>query len=140
METSAHGRIAESDREQLERTLRLVEQLGGKAVTLSGENTAEEILAFARSRNVTKILLGKPPRAPWLSLFRPGFMDSVIRNSEGIDVYIIGATPRNGSRGSVGAGAGPAGPRAPGALISMAWPWWAYRASCPRCSIPLWSP
>jgi two-component system sensor histidine kinase KdpD len=90
VETSAQGRIAESDREQLERTLRLVEQLGGKAVTLPGENTAEEILAFASARNVTKILLGKPPRAPWLGLFRPGFVDSVIRNSEGIDVYIIG--------------------------------------------------
>lgn len=90
VETSAQGRIAESDRDQLERTLRLVEQLGGKAVTLPGENTAEEILAFASARNITKILLGKPPRAPWLGLFRPGFVDSVIRNSEGIDVYIIG--------------------------------------------------
>ena len=90
VETSAHGRIAESDREQLERTLRLVEQLGGKTVTLSGENTAEEILAFARTRNVTKIILGKPPRADWLRMFRPGFVDAVIRNSGGIDVYIIG--------------------------------------------------
>ncbi len=92
VETSSHDRIPPADREQLQRTLRLVEQLGGKAVTLSAENTVEEILNFARSRNVTKILLGKPPRAGWWRLSRRRFVEDLIRESEGLDVYILGGT------------------------------------------------
>jgi len=93
VETPAHGRMASGDREQLERTLRLAEQLGGKVVALSGPDTAEEILAFARSRNVSKIVLGKPPRGGWGSWFRPAFVDELIRNSGGIDIHIIGGSP-----------------------------------------------
>lgn len=92
VETASHDRILPADREQLQRTLRLVEQLGGKAVTLPAEDTVEEILSFARSRNVTKILLGKPPRAGWWRLSRRRFVDDLIRESEGMDVYIMGGT------------------------------------------------
>jgi two-component system, OmpR family, sensor histidine kinase KdpD len=92
VENTRHGGMAPSDREQLERTLRLAEQLGGKAVTLTAENTAEEILAFARARNVTKILLGKPPHAGIWRLVRRDFVSDLIRESGGIDVYIMGGT------------------------------------------------
>ncbi|MEW5764434.1 MAG: DUF4118 domain-containing protein [Acidobacteriota bacterium] len=92
VETPSHDRMLPADREQLQRTLRLVEQLGGKAVTLPAENTVEEILSFARSRNVTKILLGKPPRAGWWRFSRDRLVDDLIRGSEGMDVYIMGGT------------------------------------------------
>jgi|WetSurMetagenome_2_1015567.scaffolds.fasta_scaffold03881_4 two-component system, OmpR family, sensor histidine kinase KdpD len=92
VENSHQGGMAPSDREQLERTLRLAEQLGGKAVTLTAENTAEEILAFARARNVSKILLGKPPRAGIWRILRRDFVSDLIRESGGIDVYIMGGT------------------------------------------------
>ncbi len=93
VETPAHGYLPPSEREQVERTLRLAEQLGGKAVTLSGAETAEEILAFARSRNVSKIVLGKPPVKPWWRLPSSSFVDHLIGLSGKIDVYIIGGTP-----------------------------------------------
>jgi two-component system sensor histidine kinase KdpD len=51
----AKNRIAEA--------LRLAESLGGEAFTLHAESDiAGELLAFARSRNVTRILLGRPRR------------------------------------------------------------------------------
>ncbi len=93
VETPAHGHLPPSERDQVERTLRLAEQLGGKAVTLSGSDTADEILAFARSRNVSKIVLGKPPANPWWRLPRSSFVDHLIGLSGRIDVYIIGGTP-----------------------------------------------
>jgi two-component system sensor histidine kinase KdpD len=93
VETPAHRHLAPSDREQLERTLRLAEQLGGQVVSLSGPNAAEEILAFARARNVTKIVLGKPPRSLWPRIWRPSFVEELIRSSGGIDVHIIGGSP-----------------------------------------------
>jgi two-component system, OmpR family, sensor histidine kinase KdpD len=51
----AKNRIAEA--------LRLAETLGGEAFTLHAESdVARELLAFARARNVTRILLGRPRR------------------------------------------------------------------------------
>ena len=44
------------------RALELAEQLGGRAVTLSGQSVADEILAYARAHNVTRIVVGKPER------------------------------------------------------------------------------
>ena len=46
-------------------TLRLAEQLGAETVTLSGATMSEEILAYARDRNVTKIVVGKPSGTLW---------------------------------------------------------------------------
>ncbi|MGA9750805.1 MAG: sensor histidine kinase KdpD [Acidobacteriota bacterium] len=88
VETPGHAGFAPADREQLLRTMRLAEQLGAEVVTLSGEDTAEEVLHYARSRNVTKIVLGKPPRPRWM----PGrsFVETIIRGSGGIDVHVIG--------------------------------------------------
>lgn len=90
VETPRQARLAPADREQLLRTMRLAEQLGAEVVTLSGEDTAEEILHYARSRNVTKIVLGKPPRPRGL----PGrsFVETIIRGSGGIDVHVIGGS------------------------------------------------
>src|SRR5262249_40112679 len=45
--------------------LRLAEELGAEVVTLSGPRPSEEILSYARSRNVTRIILGKPTHPRW---------------------------------------------------------------------------
>ena len=55
----------QADREQLSQTLHLAEQLGGETATLSGHNLADELIHYARSRNVTKIIVGKPHRPRW---------------------------------------------------------------------------
>ena len=65
VETPAQLHLADADREQLERTLRLAEQLGAETVTLTGGDDVEEILAYARRRNVTKIVVGKPAEPRW---------------------------------------------------------------------------
>src|SRR5687767_14660793 len=47
-------------RATLSRNLRLAEQLGAEVITLSGDDATDELLRFARERNITKIILGKP--------------------------------------------------------------------------------
>ena len=54
---------AENQR-RLAETLRLAEQLGAEVVALLGQSVSDELLAYARSRNVTKIVVGKP-RGHW---------------------------------------------------------------------------
>ena len=55
---------------------------------LMGERVAEEILRFAREKNVSKIVAGKPGKKGIRDLFRPGFVDELIAGSRDIDIYV----------------------------------------------------
>ncbi len=72
----------------LSRNLRLAEQLGAEAITLSGEDATEEILRFARERNITKIIIGKPSAHRLRDRFTISLVDRIVRNSGDIDVYV----------------------------------------------------
>jgi two-component system sensor histidine kinase KdpD len=49
-------------------------------VTLSAERDAtEEILRFARERNITKIIVGKPTMYRLRDRFRPSLVDQIVR-------------------------------------------------------------
>ena len=89
VETPDHVRLSETDREGLARTLRLAEELGGHAVTLSGKSVPEEILAYARARNASKIIVGKPAGSRWRDLLFGSVVDELIRRSADIDIYVI---------------------------------------------------
>jgi two-component system sensor histidine kinase KdpD len=89
VETPAQLHLAEADREQLERTLRLAEQLGAETVTLTGSDQVEEVLTYARRRNVTKLVVGKPAESRWRELLHGSFVDRLVRGSGEIDVYVI---------------------------------------------------
>lgn len=80
----------ESDRERLEKHLRLVETLGGQVVRLEGAEIAEALLRYARAENVTRILLGKPTHPRLRDRLRGSLLDDVVRGSGNIDVQVIG--------------------------------------------------
>src|SRR6185437_12710383 len=69
--------------------LRLAEQLGAQTVTLTGENVAEELIAYAAAHNVTKIVVGKPDQPRWREFLRGTVVDDLIRRSGEIDIYVI---------------------------------------------------
>lgn len=89
VETPRHHRLSEADRDRLAHTLRLAEQLGGEVVTIPGEDVAEDLIKYARSRNVTEIIIGKSLRSRWSELWRGSIVNDVIRKSGNIDVYVI---------------------------------------------------
>src|SRR5262252_8850135 len=89
VETPAQLRLPEADRERVVNTLRLAEQLGAETVTLSGHNVSEELLTYARTRNVSKIVVGKPLRARWREIVFGSVVDELARNTDDIDVYVI---------------------------------------------------
>jgi two-component system sensor histidine kinase KdpD len=89
VETPAHARLSEADRAQIAETLRLSEQLGAETVTLTGQRISEEILAHARARNVSKIIVGKPAGSLWKRIFLGSIVDNLVRGSGDIDVYVI---------------------------------------------------
>jgi two-component system, OmpR family, sensor histidine kinase KdpD len=89
VESPASNRPSEADRDRVIQTLRLAEQLGAETVTLTGHDVAAEVLAYARRRNVTRIVLGKPARPRWRELLFGSVVNELVRQSGDIDVYVI---------------------------------------------------
>jgi two-component system sensor histidine kinase KdpD len=94
VETTASLRMPFAARERLAETMRLVEALDGQAVTLRGEDAADEVVRYARKRNATKIVVGKPTHPRWHDLVRRSFLEDVVRQSHEIDVYVISGAAR----------------------------------------------
>jgi two-component system sensor histidine kinase KdpD len=86
-------RLNPAARQRLAQNLRLAEQLGAEVVTLAGENATESILRFARERNITKVIVGKPVVARWRDRFRVSLVDRLVRQSGDIDVYVTAGDP-----------------------------------------------
>jgi two-component system sensor histidine kinase KdpD len=86
-------------REVVERSIRLAEQLGAETVVLSGTSVSDEILRYARSRNVTKLVVGKPERPRWKDLLFGSPVDELVRKSGDIDVYVIRGHEDSGEAG-----------------------------------------
>ena len=85
--------------ERIAAHFRLAERLGAEAVTLAGEGVAATLLEYARSRNVTRILIGKTEEPRWKRLVFGTIVDElVLKHSGDIDVHLIrgdgGVTPR----------------------------------------------
>ena len=80
---------SERARAQIRRNLKLAERLGAETTILSGERFADELLAFAVQRNITKIVIGKPDRSRWSERFRTSPVDDLIRRSGEIDVHVV---------------------------------------------------
>lgn len=89
VQTPEHPRRPESERDQVVRALRLAEQLGAETVTLTGHRVSQEILNYARSKNVSKIIVGKPVRSRLKELLFGSVVSDLVRGSGEIDVYVI---------------------------------------------------
>jgi two-component system sensor histidine kinase KdpD len=82
--------------------LRLAESLGGEAVTLHAESdVVKEILTFAQSRNVTRILLGRPRRRRWSGWLKEHVTERLLNDPGQFEITVVA----------------PAGEEAPGQMI-----------------------
>ena len=91
VETPELQRLPAERRDEVLRVLRFAEQLGAETVTLSGPDMSKEILGFAKSRNVTKIVLGKPRRRGWRRWLLGSVVDTLITEAHNINVYLLGS-------------------------------------------------
>ncbi len=89
VETASQVRLPPGARDRVAQTMRLAEQLGAETHTLTGQRMSDEILAFARSRNVSKIVVGKPERPLWKRIAMGSIVDTLVQGSGEIDVYVI---------------------------------------------------
>ena len=96
VETPGELRRPDKKRSQaISQYLRLAEHLGAETVTLSGHSLSEEIVNYARARNVTTILIAKPSVAWWQQRLFGSSVDQLIRDSGDINVLVIRADPHH---------------------------------------------
>lgn len=69
--------------------LQLAEELAGEVVTLTSSDMVGEILEFAKSRNVSHIIVGKPPRTKWFKFFKDPFAIELYKRSNTIKVILV---------------------------------------------------
>jgi two-component system, OmpR family, sensor histidine kinase KdpD len=87
--TGGEGRASEAIQEQTADNLRLAEQLGAETHTFIGTNIADTLLEFARSRNVSKIVVGKTAIARWKRWLFGTINDELVERAGGIDVFMV---------------------------------------------------
>ena len=69
--------------------MRLAERLGAETVTLNGLNISETIIDYARSRNITKIIIGKPGKPKWHEFIFGSVINELARKCGEIDLYLM---------------------------------------------------
>src|SRR5215831_5760806 len=94
IETPQLQRLPAAERDAVMQNLRLAESLGATTVTLGAQQMSTTILDYAREKNVTKILLGKPTRKGWRRWLLGSVVDTVVREADEIDVYLLGGELR----------------------------------------------
>ncbi len=90
IESASAVQWSDADRQQLHRNLKLAESLGGEIVQASGDDVSQELLAYASSRNVTKIIVGKTGDQINRWWRRPNsLVDRLLRDSGNMDVVVV---------------------------------------------------
>ncbi|CAB5692338.1 Sensor protein KdpD [Delftia tsuruhatensis] len=109
------------------RTLALAARLGAETATLPGNDVAEALVAFARERNASRLVLAQSPRplwSPWRWWSR-SMPDRIARLHPDIDVLVLSGGLRPGQGAVADEPAPPARPRP--------WPWKGYAGVTLAC-------
>jgi two-component system sensor histidine kinase KdpD len=89
VETPRLQRLGAVRRDALLATLRLAQELGAATATLAADDLASSILAYARSRNVSKLVIGRSRRRALSRLLDPPLPDRLSELAADLDVYVV---------------------------------------------------
>jgi|APTNR8051073442_1049403.scaffolds.fasta_scaffold05199_3 two-component system sensor histidine kinase KdpD len=96
-QTPHHESLPDAAKDRIADALRLAESLGGEVVTLPAESDlAGELIRLARSRNVTRIVLGRPRKRHWAALFRENVAGRLMKEAKAFEVTIVSPVAEDG--------------------------------------------
>lgn len=82
--------INEAAKHQLDKNIKLAEELGANVIFLSGNVIADEIIHFAKQKNITLIIAGLSHRSRLEEFFKGSVLNELTRKSGEIHVLIVG--------------------------------------------------
>jgi two-component system, OmpR family, sensor histidine kinase KdpD len=89
IETPAAQEVSVEERKQVTDLLRLAQSLGAVTANLNGDSVTDTLLDYARSHNVSRIVIGKPTRSLLARFFNPSVSDQIAKTKSDIDVHIV---------------------------------------------------
>lgn len=91
VETPELERLPTEQRGRVLQMLKFAEDLGAETVTLRGAESSSEIIRFARERNISKLVLGRPSLRGLQHWIRGSMVDTLIRRAQDINLYLLGS-------------------------------------------------
>ena len=89
VETDRATELSEKARDLIAACLRLAQRLGGETVTIPASSRAEGVLEYARSNNITHVVVARSRRSFWLQLLRPSAAQALIRRARNISIHVM---------------------------------------------------
>ncbi|WPK02478.1 two-component system sensor histidine kinase KdpD [Pseudomonas putida] len=119
VETPALQRLPDERHRRVLGTLKLAQELGAQIATLSGQDTAETLVKYARQHNLSKVILGRDERSrPWFR--RPRMADQVGRLGAELDVIQVSLQASQSAKAEARQASHPPGASWPGYAWSTA--------------------
>jgi two-component system, OmpR family, sensor histidine kinase KdpD len=88
-------RVTLARRERMLKTLRLAQSLGAETASITGDDVAQALVQFARSRNAGKLVIGQSRRYGWISRWRPSLAVRIAALGKEMDVYAVAREMRD---------------------------------------------
>lgn len=97
MLSSQQTEVSESSRNQLDKNIRLAQELNANVVSLSGNVIADAIINFAKEKNITLIVAGLSHRSRFEELLKGSVLNDLTKKSGQINVLIVGSDSKKAS-------------------------------------------
>jgi two-component system, OmpR family, sensor histidine kinase KdpD len=93
VETPAELRWPQARRDYIVDVMGFASDLGAETVMLQGVRVADEVLALARARNVSRIVVGRPSSPRWRRWIEGSLAQTLVDGDLDADVYVIRGEP-----------------------------------------------
>ncbi len=90
VETAQTLSLDEAEKDRIADAMRLAIQLGGEATTLQGDDVVAAVLAHARERNATQIVVGRARRTGWLGWLGKSVTDRLVEHGGDFNILVVG--------------------------------------------------
>ncbi len=75
---------------KIQECFELTKELGGEVIVLEADSPADEIIKFAKTNQITFIVMGQSIRSRWEEIVYGSVITKIMRKSKGIDVLVVG--------------------------------------------------
>ena len=91
VESRRTAQLDDAQRDRVADALRLAQSLGAEAVTIPGgsQHTADDIIGYAKSNNVTQIIIGKSARSRWFELVNGSVVRELLNQAGNIAINVV---------------------------------------------------
>ena len=89
IETPELQKLPKNKRDQILKNLQLAQKMGAETNILAGSNASEVLIGYARSHNISKIVVGKTLRSSFSRFIKPSLAELLLNKQEEIDIYIV---------------------------------------------------